>query len=147
VSVDGGAPVALDRSESGGVTAYRADGLTLLRTGPRVVFAADTAAVVVRNGDTLGRIAVRVYGDRNRAFEIARANADQISNPDLIHPGQVLRLPEATRRCRRMLSETSATPPLAQDGQGGMERRLFSPPSRRQPDQRRVLATTIDRER
>jgi LysM domain len=42
-------------------------------------------------GDTLWAIAERFYGDGSKYQEIA--NASGISNPDLIHPGQVLTIP------------------------------------------------------
>ncbi|MFC3894844.1 LysM peptidoglycan-binding domain-containing protein [Lentzea rhizosphaerae] len=45
----------------------------------------------VQGGDTLWAIAERFYGDGNRYGEIASASG--ISNPDLIHPGQVLTIP------------------------------------------------------
>jgi len=47
-------------------------------------------------GDTLSKIAKRFYGNANRWHEIFDANRDQISNPDLIRPGQVLKIPAAT---------------------------------------------------
>jgi hypothetical protein len=72
-------------------------------------------------------------------MDIARLN--DIANPDLIHPGQVLRLPLAERRCRRMLADTVS---YAAGPAGSLERRTFSPPSRRQPDLRRVQATALD---
>jgi len=49
---------------------------------------------VVR-GDTLWGIARRFLGDGRRYGEIFELNRDQISNPNLIFPGQVLRLPAA----------------------------------------------------
>lgn len=45
----------------------------------------------VEGGDSLWAIAERFYGDGNRYGDIASANG--ISNPDLIHPGQVLTIP------------------------------------------------------
>jgi nucleoid-associated protein YgaU len=45
----------------------------------------------VVSGDTLWAIAERFYGDGNKYHQIA--NASGISNPDLIHPGQVLTIP------------------------------------------------------
>ncbi|MFD4640045.1 LysM peptidoglycan-binding domain-containing protein [Lentzea sp. NPDC058436] len=45
----------------------------------------------VESGESLWVIAERYYGDGNRYGEIASANG--ISNPDLIHPGQVLTIP------------------------------------------------------
>jgi nucleoid-associated protein YgaU len=46
-------------------------------------------------GDSLSKIAKRFYGDANKWPRIHEANRDQIANPDLIHPGQKLRIPEA----------------------------------------------------
>jgi nucleoid-associated protein YgaU len=45
----------------------------------------------VESGDTLWAIAERFYGDGNKYQVIADASG--ISNPDLIHPGQVLTIP------------------------------------------------------
>ena len=47
----------------------------------------------VQSGDSLSKIAKRIYGDANKWHTIFDANRDKISNPDLIHPGQVLTLP------------------------------------------------------
>lgn len=47
----------------------------------------------VREGDTLSHIAEHFYGRASRWRAIHDANRDQIENPDLIHPGQVLRIP------------------------------------------------------
>jgi nucleoid-associated protein YgaU len=44
-------------------------------------------------GDSLSKIAKREYGDASKWPKIYEANRDQIQNPDLIHPGQVLTLP------------------------------------------------------
>ena len=44
-------------------------------------------------GDSLSKIAKREYGDANKWHQIYAANKATISNPDLIHPGQVLTLP------------------------------------------------------
>lgn len=46
-------------------------------------------------GDSLSKIAKRTYGDANRWRAIYELNKDIIKNPDLIHPGQVLTLPDA----------------------------------------------------
>ena len=46
-------------------------------------------------GDSLSRIAKHFYGDANKWRRIFEANTDQIKDPDLIHPGQVLRIPTA----------------------------------------------------
>jgi nucleoid-associated protein YgaU len=50
---------------------------------------------VVVAGDSLSKIAKRAYGDANQWRRIFEANRDQIKNPDLIHPGQKLKIPKA----------------------------------------------------
>jgi nucleoid-associated protein YgaU len=49
----------------------------------------------VRKGDSLSKIAEREYGDAHHWRRIFEANRDQIDDPDLIHPGQNLMIPEA----------------------------------------------------
>jgi nucleoid-associated protein YgaU len=48
----------------------------------------------VVKGDSLSKIAKRVYGKASRWRDIYELNKDNIKDPDLIYPGQVLRLPE-----------------------------------------------------
>jgi nucleoid-associated protein YgaU len=55
--------------------------------------AAEEKTYTVAAGDSLSKISKKVYGDANQWKRIFEANRDQISNPDLIHPGQVLRIP------------------------------------------------------
>ena len=52
-------------------------------------------AYTVAPGDSLSLIAKKVYGDANKWRQIFEANTDQIKNPDLIHPGQILKIPAA----------------------------------------------------
>lgn len=47
----------------------------------------------VAAGDSLSKIAKKQYGKAGKWRAIYEANRDQIDDPDLIHPGQVLRLP------------------------------------------------------
>ena len=50
----------------------------------------------VKKGDSLSKIAKRVYGDAQQWRRIYEANRALIGdNPDLIHPGQALKLPRA----------------------------------------------------
>ena len=49
----------------------------------------------VAAGDNLSKIAKRFYGDANKWKKIFEANRDTIKNPDLIKPGQVLKIPDA----------------------------------------------------
>jgi nucleoid-associated protein YgaU len=44
-------------------------------------------------GDSLSKIAKKLYGDGNQWKKIFEANRDTVKNPDLIHPGQVLKIP------------------------------------------------------
>jgi len=46
-------------------------------------------------GDSLSKIAKKFYGDGNKWNRIFEANRDTVKNPDLIHPGQVLKIPDA----------------------------------------------------
>jgi nucleoid-associated protein YgaU len=57
--------------------------------------AAVTRTYTVVSGDSLSKIAKKTYGDANRWKEIFEANKDTVKNPDLIHPGQVLKIPGA----------------------------------------------------
>lgn len=47
----------------------------------------------VESGDSLWAIAERFYGDGSQWSRIFEANRDHLDNPDLIQPGQVLRIP------------------------------------------------------
>lgn len=49
----------------------------------------------VKPGDSLWKIAEARYGNGNKYHAIFDANRDILDNPDLIKPGQVLKLPEA----------------------------------------------------
>lgn len=50
----------------------------------------------VRPGDSLSKIAKSLMGDAKKWRVLYEANKDVVgSNPDLIHPGQVLKIPKA----------------------------------------------------
>ena len=55
--------------------------------------AAAGGTYTVRSGDTLSEIAGRTLGDADRWREIYDLNRDQLSDPNEIHAGQVLKLP------------------------------------------------------
>jgi nucleoid-associated protein YgaU len=55
----------------------------------------DSTYVLVKAGDTLWGIAERELGDGSRYNEIFAANREVIENPDLIYPGQKIRIPKA----------------------------------------------------
>lgn len=48
----------------------------------------------VQKGDSLSKIAKRYYGDAMKYPVLFEANREVIKNPDLIYPGQVLRVPK-----------------------------------------------------
>ena len=54
----------------------------------------DTQTYVVVRGDSLSTIASGQYGDAKKWRRIYEANRDLIKDPDLIYPGQRLRIPE-----------------------------------------------------
>jgi len=47
----------------------------------------------VVSGDTLGKIAKTYYGNAMKYPEVFEANKPMLKSPDLIYPGQVLRIP------------------------------------------------------
>lgn len=50
---------------------------------------------IVKSGDNLSKIAKQFYGDPAKWKKIHAANSDKIPNPDLIHPGLKLTIPDA----------------------------------------------------
>ncbi|HYN09882.1 MAG TPA: LysM peptidoglycan-binding domain-containing protein [Vicinamibacterales bacterium] len=52
-------------------------------------------AYTVQSGDTLSKISKQFYGNANSYMKIFDANKDQLKDPDVIKPGQVLRIPAA----------------------------------------------------
>jgi len=57
--------------------------------------AASARTYTVKAGDTLSKIAKEHLGDANAYMKIFEANKDQLSDPDKIKPGQVLKIPTA----------------------------------------------------
>lgn len=49
----------------------------------------------VVKGDNLSKISKQYYGDPNKYAKIFEANKPMLKSPDLIYPGQVLRIPPA----------------------------------------------------
>lgn len=52
----------------------------------------------VKAGDTLSKIAKERLGNANAYMEIFNENKDQLSDPDKIKPGQVLKIPQHANR-------------------------------------------------
>jgi len=63
------------------------DRLSVVATEPESVF------YTVVKGDTLSKIAKAQYGDMMKFNIIFEANKPMLTSPDLIYPGQVLRIP------------------------------------------------------
>lgn len=57
--------------------------------------ASTTKTYVVQKGDSLSKIAKHEYGNANDWRKIFEANKDIIKDPDLIYPGQTLKIPPA----------------------------------------------------
>ena len=49
--------------------------------------------ILLKSGETLGKIAKHYYGDAMKYKQIFAANTDILKNPDLIHPDQELIIP------------------------------------------------------
>lgn len=53
-----------------------------------------TEFYTIQRGDTLSKIAKHFYGSGSKYPVIFEANREVIKNPDLIYPGQVVRIPK-----------------------------------------------------
>jgi nucleoid-associated protein YgaU len=74
-------------------TAAKADFSNVQSGAQSTAPAAAPRTYTVVRGDNLSKIAKAIYGNANRWRDIFEANRDQLDNPDLIQPGQVLKLP------------------------------------------------------
>ena len=61
--------------------------------GPAAAAPAAGKTYTVKAGDTLSKIAKEHLGNANAYMKIFDANKDQLTDPDKIKPGQVLRIP------------------------------------------------------
>ena len=57
----------------------------------------ETEFYTVKKGDSLSKIAKSYYGDAMKYPAIFEANREVIKDPDLIYPGQTLRIPKITK--------------------------------------------------
>ena len=85
--------VVADIRVTGGPSAGAASGAA--GGAPRTAASASPSSktYTVKSGDTLSRIAKEHLGNAADYMKIFDLNKDQLSNPDIIKPGQVLRLP------------------------------------------------------
>jgi nucleoid-associated protein YgaU len=65
------------------------DRMTVDQSGPEAQY------YTVVKGDTLSKISKQFYGDPNKYNKIFEANKPMLKSPDLIYPGQMLRIPPA----------------------------------------------------
>ena len=67
-------------------------------TGIPAAASGEQTTYTVKAGDTLSKIAQHVLGNANAYHQIFEANRDQLSDPDKIKPGQVLKIPQTVRK-------------------------------------------------
>jgi nucleoid-associated protein YgaU len=60
--------------------------------------AAAARTYTVKAGDTLSKISKEMLGDATAYMDIFNANRDQLHDPNVIKPGQVLKIPQTTSR-------------------------------------------------
>ena len=73
-----------------GVSEVKAEGITAPPQQAKVDY------YVIQKGDSLSAIAKRYYGDAKEYPRIFEANREVIKDPDLIYPGQKIRIPPKT---------------------------------------------------
>lgn len=66
----------------------------MAKAGVEQVRSQESKTYTVQKGDTLSKIANQFLGNANKWNEIYEANKDTIKDPDMIHPGQELKIPE-----------------------------------------------------
>lgn len=74
---------------------WRTEVVADIKVVPKAGAPAGGRTYTVKSGDTLSKISKEFYGDANAYMDIFNANKDQLSDPDKIRPGQVLKIPEA----------------------------------------------------
>ncbi|HEY3112665.1 MAG TPA: LysM peptidoglycan-binding domain-containing protein [Gemmatimonadaceae bacterium] len=84
-------------SSSGSTSAGSSSGagdFSDVRAGSSTTAPVGGKTYTVQAGDSLSKIAKQFYGDAGKWKKIHAANADKIPNPDLIHPGLQLTIPD-----------------------------------------------------
>ena len=75
---------------------WRNDVIAEVKINPNAAKQASSSQTyTVKSGDTLSKIAKEHLGDANDYMKIFEANKDQLTDPDKIKPGQVLKIPSA----------------------------------------------------
>jgi nucleoid-associated protein YgaU len=82
---------------------WRIDIVADIKVAPKPGVAAPVSSMktyTVKAGDTLSKISREFLGDANDYMRIFDANKDQLTDPDKIKPGQVLKIPAADKQLR-----------------------------------------------
>ena len=74
---------------------------------PKPAPAPETTTYVVQKGDTLEKIASKVYGDSSKWYRIYKANKDKLSSPNRVYPGQKIVIPPLEKEKARRASSSS----------------------------------------
>lgn len=78
--------IANDKTDANMMIAKKmVDGKKIIKSG---------SSVIIRRGDSLWKVSRRKLGEGSKYTIIYSANLDQVKNPHLIYPGQVLKIPE-----------------------------------------------------
>ena len=80
---------------------WRSEVVADIKVMPKPGVAAPVSSMktyTVKAGDTLTKIAREFLGDPHEYMRIFEANKDQLTDPDRIQPGQVLKIPAMTRQ-------------------------------------------------
>lgn len=94
-------------------------GFAILSTGSNSLAAEEPAQpaessqpsyYTVQKGDTLGEIALEIYGRSSAFRRIYEANRDVLDSPDLIYPDQVLLLPHGGQQTEFVSAQSAASP-------------------------------------
>ena len=75
---------------------WRNDIVADVKIDPNAPKQAEAQTYTVKSGDTLSKIAKEHLGDANAYMKIFDVNKDQLTDPDKIKPGQVLKIPSAS---------------------------------------------------
>ncbi len=94
---DAESPAALEKAilmagNAMGIQEVRAEEATV--TGQTAQFADDDEFYIIEKGDSLWKIAEKAYGNGAKYKAIFEANREIITDPDLIFPGQKIRIPK-----------------------------------------------------
>jgi nucleoid-associated protein YgaU len=83
------------------VADWRTEVIADIKVSPKPGVSAPVSSMktyTVKSGDTLSKIANAYLGNANEYMKIFEANRDQLTDPDTIRPGQVLKIPAMDRQ-------------------------------------------------